>query len=146
MKRPQVTQEMRLEAARMVAAESEWGDHKVDDMMRHWRSGMNGYELAKELESCCGWKIDLYTVEQLDSLHVCLWRIHQKACRDWVKEHNIQPPLPVGTMTTDGEITEICPHTPAYYLIRPHDAPPDSSDRLIVPFEDVRVASAEVPA
>ena len=65
--------------------------------------------------------------------------ILRKAGLQWEKECEIKTPLPVGTMTTRGEITGIYEHEAACYLIR-ENGETDESRRLIVRFEDACVA------
>ena len=74
-------------------------------------------------------------VEALDYMDCEVRNIHRAACLSWVLENNIQPPLPIGTMTTRGEITGISTHDAASYLIR-ENGETNESRRLIVRFED----------
>jgi hypothetical protein len=68
---------------------------------------------------------------------------HRKACIAWARDNNVQPPLPVGAITTQGEITGIYAHDGACYEIRkPGDT--DSTRRYIVRFEDAREAPTVV--
>jgi len=50
-----------------------------------------------------------------------------------------QPPMPIGTMTTQGKITGIYEHDAACYQIR-ENGETNESRRLIVRFEDARAA------
>lgn len=79
-------------------------------------------------------------VEALDYMSDAVHELHRNACIAWAKENNIQPPLPIGTMTTRGEITGIYEHDGAYYEVRQTGEPEGSSKRLLVRFEDARVA------
>lgn len=139
MERPKVTQEMIAQAAQQLAKEYGWNASQVADVARHWCSHMNGYELAKDLDMLCGWTIEVSDVEALDCMDHEVREIHRAACLAWAKEHNIQPPLPIGTMTTRGEITGISTHDAASYLIREHGET-NESRRLIVRFEDACAA------
>ena len=139
MERPKVTPEMIAQAAQKLAAGRGWDAEQVADVAKHWRSYMNGYELAKELDTYCGWDIDASDVEALDWMGTEVREIHRQACIAWAKEHDIQPPLPIGTMTTRGEITGVSQYDGACYLIREHGET-NESRRLIVRFEDARAA------
>lgn len=139
MERPKVTPEMIAQAAQKLASENGWDSEQVDDVAKHWRRCMNGYELAKELDTYCGWEIDVSDVEALDCIDSEVRGIHRAACWEWAKEHNVQPPLPIGTMTTRGEITGISKYDAAAYLIR-ENGEINESRRLIVLFEDARAA------
>ncbi len=142
MERPKITQEMIVQAAQKLAADNGWDDSQVADLAKVYAPYMDGYQLAKELESRCYWNITAMDVDALDCLDTEVRSIHRAACMAWVKEYNIQPPLPVGTMTTKGEITGIYEHDAACYLIREHGNLPNDSCRQIVRFEDARVADA----
>lgn len=141
MERPKITQEMIVQAAQKLAADNGWDDNQVADLAKVYGPYMDGYQLAKELESRCYWNITVMDVDALDCLDTEVRAIHRAACMAWVKEHDIQPPLPVGTMTTQGEIAGIYEHDAACYLIREHGET-NPSRHLIVRFEDARAAAA----
>lgn len=142
MERPKVTPEMIVEAVQGLAAENGWDAQQVADVAKEYRSHIDGYELAKALESNCHWCICAADVAALDCVDMDVREIHQVACLAWAKEHNIQPPLPIGTLTTKGEIVSIYEHDAACYLVR---APNETieSRRLIVRFEDARAVSVQ---
>ncbi|OZA27083.1 MAG: hypothetical protein B7X93_09655 [Hydrogenophilales bacterium 17-61-9] len=137
MERPKVTQEMIVQAAQKLATDNGWDHSQVADLAKVYGLHMDGYKLAKELESRCYWDISVMDVDALDCMDDEVRSIHRAACMAWAKEHNIQPPLPVGTMTTEGEITGICEYDAACYLIREHGET-NPSRHLIVRFEDAR--------
>lgn len=139
MERPKVTKEMIAQAAKKLAAEVGWDEGQADEIADVFYGHMDGYELAKALESRHRWDIDVADVDTLDSMDVQVRDIHRAACKEWAQTHNIQPPLPVGTMTTLGEITGIYEHDAACYLIRAHGETDDTRKR-IVRFEDARAA------
>jgi len=135
MERPKVTHEMVLAAAQNLALENKWDAVMAGELADVYESHMDGYELAKELESSYSWDISVMDVEALDYMDCEVRNIHRDACLSWVLETNIQPPLPIGTMTTRGEITGISTHDAASYLIR-ENGETNESRRLIVRFED----------
>lgn len=139
MERPKVTKEMIAEAAKKLAAENGWDADQAADVAKVYRSHIDGYELAKELESSCFWNITVMDVDALDGMDSEVREIHRAACLVWAREHDIQPPLPIGTMTTRGEITGIYEHDAACYLIR-ESGETNESRRLIVRFEEARAA------
>jgi hypothetical protein len=139
MERPKVTPEIVAEAARQLAADNGWRDEQAADIAKYYKQWTDGYALAKELDSWCGWDIDVSTVEALDCMGPLVRELHRKVCLKWAKENDIQPPLPIGTMTTKGEITGIYEHDAAYYKVREPGAINDSR-RLLVKFEDARAA------
>lgn len=139
MERPKVTPEMIAAAANKLASQNGWRTDQAADVAKVYRSHMDGYELAKELESRCYWDISVMDVNDLDCMDSEVREIHRSACLAWAKEHDIQPPLPIGTMTTRGEITGIYDHDAACYLVR-KSGETNESRRLIVRFEDARAA------
>lgn len=139
MKRPTVTQEMIEKAAQKLALNYEWNEDNVTDIVKFYRNNMDGYKLAKRLESYAGWDITVSDVDALDCIDSMVHDILRLAGLQWEKECDIQPPLPVGTMTTRGEITGIYEHEAACYLIR-ENGETNESRRLIMRFEDARAA------
>ena len=144
MERPKLTQELIAATATAFAARNGWDADQAADLARVCRSeNMDGYELAKELERVCYWMPNAQDVETLDNFGCDLREAHREACAAWARDNNVQPPLPIGTMTTRGEITGISKYSPASYEIRkPGDTEP--TRRYIVRFEDAREAPATV--
>lgn len=136
--RPKVTQDMIAEAAKQLAANNGWDADQAADVAKAYHSHMDGYTLAKELESRCLWDISVSDVEALDCMDSEVREIHKAVCLGWAKAHDIQPPLPIGTLTTHGEITGIYEYDAACYLIR-ENGETNESRRLIVRFEDAKV-------
>lgn len=139
MERPKVAPEMIAQAAQKLAAENGWDADQAADVAKVYRTHMDGYELAKELESRHYWDISVMDVDALDCMDSEVREIHRAACFAWAKEHDVQPPLPIGTMTTRGEITGIYEHDAACYKIR-ENGETNGLRRLIVRFEDARAA------
>ncbi len=125
-RRPLVTPDMKLAAARELARHNNWDDTQARDIARAFNRFDDGYELAKKLEGSYGWDIGVMEVEALDCMGSEVDKLHREACKAWVKEHNIQPPHPIGTMTTRGEITGICEYEPATPAA-PASAPADKA-------------------
>ena len=137
MDRPKVTQELIATVAAAFCSSHGWDASQADDLARAYRSGMNGYELAKTLDNYHGWIPTADDVESLDNFGGEVREAHRQACIAWARDNNIQPPLPIGTMTTRGEITDISEWDGACYEVRqPDDQHP--TRRYIVRFEDAR--------
>ena len=144
MDRPKVTRELIAATAETFCSRSGWDTDQAKDLARVCRHAhMDGYELAKELDNVCGWMPTAQDVETLDNFGCDVREAHRQACIAWALGNNIQPPLPVGTMTTLGEITGIYAHDGACYeILRTGDT--DPTRRRIVRFEDAREAAAAV--
>lgn len=144
MDRPKVTKELIAATAAIFCKREGWDEDQADDLASVCRhTSQDGYELAKELDSLCGWMPSAQDVETLDNFSSDLREAHRLACIAWARNNNVQPPLPVGAMTTQGEITGIYSHDGACYEIRkPGDA--NATRRYIVRFEDAREAPAAV--
>lgn len=135
MKRPTVSQEMKLQAAVQMCADLKRKDWEASDIASSYRQGMDGYELAKELESHHWWEISADDVGDLDTMGTYVSEIHKAVCIEWAAANNIQPPLPIGTTIKRGVIAGLCEHEPATYLVRQHG---ETNDKrfLLVKFED----------
>lgn len=145
------TREMQAIAAKKIADELiKWGDFEeddyagiIDDILKvgprcHHQ---NGYELAKALDTRCGWSPDASVVEVLDGFWSFCHDEVRAAEKQWALENPMVAPFTVGT-TVDtgghgvGKIEAISSHTPAAYEI----AIPGQSGRLIICFENTKLA------
>lgn len=137
MDRPKLTPEMVEQAVQSMAKRGNWTADQASEIAQVVRTPIDGYQLAKLLEVQFGWDISVDDVEELHGVWDAVRDVHKAACFAWVKEFDIQPPYPIGTMTTRGEITGIYPHDAACYEIR---EPDDTNEnrRLIVKFEGVK--------
>lgn len=143
-RRPNITPAMKLEAAKLIAARNSWDTAMAEEIAEAFNHHDDGYELAKKLDDDYGWDITAMDVDELDQMDSKVRELHRQACIAWTKEHDIQPPHPIGTMTTRGEITGIYEHDAAMYLIRRPGE--QTSRRELVRFEDVVVAPAVATA
>ena len=140
MERPKVNHELIAAVATAFCAREGWDAEQAADLARVCDNAyMDGYELAKALDSMCGWLPTAQDVETLDNFGCNLREEHRQACIAWARDNNVPPPILVGTITTQGEITGIYAHDGACYEIRkPGDT--DPTRRYIVRFEDAREA------
>jgi len=136
--RPAVTRELVAEAARKMCEREGWlTGSEADDIARVYRQGMDGYAIARALDDDCGWDCDASVVEALDNLNHEVRAAHRLLCLAWARDNNIQPPLPVGTQITIGEITGIYEYDAAYYQVRATGETNEARRRL-VRFEDAK--------
>lgn len=133
-RRPEVSQETIREAAEIVAQQlgNPAGDYHIAEKYAY---GMDGFELAKDLDRYCGWNISAANVETLDGMEGEVDTIHKKVCEQWVIDNDIQPPLPVGAEIKEGVIAGIYEHDPATYQVKLHGCTEEGRHRLIK-FED----------
>lgn len=139
MKRPEITREFIATTAVKFCNDNFWSTKQAADITRVYRIGgrLDGYETAKDLESMCGWSPTAMDVSTLEDFFRVVSNTYREVCFEWARDNNIQPPLPIGTMTTKGEITGIYARDAACYEIRMiGDAEP--SRRKIVRFENAR--------
>ena len=142
MERPKITRDLITAVAQKFCGDNGWDEEQAADLARVCRSvHMDGYELAKELDSLCSWMPTAQDVETLDNFSCEVREAHRQVCIAWACDNNVQPPLPIGTMTTDGEITSIYEHDAATYMVRMHGET-DPTRRHLVRFEDAREAPA----
>lgn len=140
MERPKITREFIASVAAKFCEREGWDEDQADDLARVCRHAhMDGYELAKELDTICGWSPTAQDVETLDNFGHEVREAHRQACIAWARENDVQPPLPIGTMTTRGEITGISEYDGATYLVR-EPGGKEPTRRLLIRFEDARIA------
>lgn len=140
--RPAITHEMRLQAAQKLVERERWDSEQAEELAQasEHEPHADGYELAKYLENNYYWDISVSDVEALDCMDTEVRCLHEAACKAWVLEHDIQPPLPIGTMTTLGFISGVCDHTAATYLIKEHGCTRPGRYRLMK-FEDAKATT-----
>lgn len=140
--RPVVTNDMIREAAKPVA---EALDGDLESIVSQYTHPMDGYELAKDLENYCCWEVSRQQLDELDEVEGNVNVLLLAAEKRWAEENNIQPPFPIGAMTTIGVITDVFEYRPATYLIKVHGQidSPISRSRRVVKFEDVVLADLE---
>ncbi len=147
------TPEMMLAAAKRIADQlSENGlieDSEVDeaarDIAKHGRSYTGGYELAKALDSYCGWDCDLEIATVLDDFSGEVSREIAKAEKAWFAANPVEPPFPAGSRVSIGHgetgiIDCIYEYGVAKYAIAvdgDERAAAPTNCRRIVNFEDV---------
>jgi hypothetical protein len=114
----------------------------AEDIADVFRRGMDGYEIARDLEKYQDWfDLDLQIAEELDGVDSVVREWMHKARSDWVKAWNIQPPFPIGTVITRGVIDGISEHTPAQYLVKTSgDQVARWGGLLLLNFEDAHLA------
>ncbi len=132
MDRPEITDEMILEAAKQVAEKLN-GDPK--SIAANYCHPMDGYQLGRELDRWCGWDLTMSDVEELDCMSSIVDSMHREAEKKWFAENDIQPPLPLGTTIKEGVITGICEHSAARYLVKENGCTRDGR-WLLIKFED----------
>jgi hypothetical protein len=158
VERPKITPDIIARAAKMTAEECyniSDDDEKAElakDIAADYSHPQDGFSIGKHLDDI-GWDIDTNMVNDLDCMESNVRFLHTEACKQWVKENNIQPPLPIGSIITfgrrceRGEITGVCDdHSPASYLVRMdgHNDETDGGSRRVVMFEDARLIDSLV--
>ena len=143
--RPVITDDIIKQAAQCIAFLTE-NLSKAEQIelgnaiIQCYRSGDNGYELTKKIKDTrlnFNIHFDSTFVETMDEMDITVIRFHRQKCELWVQEFAIQPPLPIGTLIKQGEITGICAYYPAYYLVKAYERYGlIDKERLVIKFED----------
>ena len=107
--------------------------------------GLDGYDLAKELEFNCGYSPDAYLVEILDRAGFVQNTAHNEAVKNWVMDNKVFVPFKIGdqvyvsrmgqtggTPALFGRVNEIHAETASVTVTIPEM---NSSQRVTVPFE-----------
>ena len=142
--RPKLSEAGLLKAAKMTAdGVVRWADHSsinaarlANDIVSQYSTHMDGYGLAKGLDSHCGYQPDTEMVRALDSMSSHVDDIYKKEILEWMVECNITPPFPEQTAITIGLITGISTYDHACYEVLRKGDSKDSIERLIIPFEN----------
>lgn len=135
--RPKADHAMILAACTAVAEKLDGAD--AETIAKYYCRGMDGFELAKELDKSAYWDTTREDMEALDEVDWLVDKAERDAVRAWAEEHKPEPPFPVGTRVTEGVITGIYDYDPACYLVREDDCQ-DESRRRIIKFENARAA------
>lgn len=133
--RPTITRELIAATAAHFCERVGWDAEQADDIANVCDSLMDGYAMAKRLDNDFGWMPTAEDVETLDNFGFAIREAHRQACIAWARDNNILPPLPIGTMTTHGEITGISTYDGATYLVRERGCT-EEGRRLLIRFED----------
>lgn len=147
IKRPIVTQEMKLEAAQKLCSAVGWPANYAEDIAEQYGMHMDGFELAKALDQRCGWDTSRDDMDELDGMDSNVRELLKAAEKAWFEANNIQPPLPIGAKVNTpnngkGEITGIYQYDVARYEVKPigQDDAATGNRRFIINFEDAEVA------
>jgi hypothetical protein len=142
--RPGITGEMIQLAIGMALQDSAFSEMDTaqksvfaDEINRVYYQGIEAGTLVGRL---CYHTLSLDQIEALDGIGYQIDRIHKKACEKWVVDFNIQPPLPIGELIEEGEITGISEYDPATYLVKPYGQDDATSNRRrrLIRFEDAK--------
>jgi hypothetical protein len=150
-KRPQITEEMRRQAAEQIVAEMvtydllegiDQADTVRDIVKATDYETDDGFKIARELERKCHWDCDMQIAEQLDQFGATLDMIYAAAEKVWAAENPKEPEFRDGdpVIWRGKPATVRCVHQyrPQCYEIRQGELGPNSA--YIVPFEDVTAA------
>lgn len=124
----------------------QWGNGDADQAARDvalvYRDGMDGYELAKQLENECRWDGVCFGVaEDLDSISSVVRDAEEVARAAWADEWAIAPMLAIGTRIKQGVITGVYEHGAACYLVKKNGCT-EPGRHSIVKFEDAQEFAA----
>ena len=138
--RPKVTDEMIKTAARKVAENTSHVSNKEDlaeAIADVYETHMDGFEIGKALDSE-GWSVNTMMVDDLDCMDGNIREIHREVCKRWEVENDIKPPLPIGSIIKEGEITGSYEHEAASYAVKEigQDDIKCGNRRKIIRFED----------
>ena len=131
MKRPTVTRAMVLAAAHKIGGVI--GDEWAEDIADKYRLHMDGYELAREIDSYGD--LSMQDVEELDRIPSLVDQSLRAAEKQWAAENNITPKLEIGTVISNGVIAGVCEYSAARYLVKEHGCT-TKGRYLLMKFED----------
>lgn len=141
--RPTLTHDIILKAAQAVASRLRGRD--AEDIARHYRHPMDGFELCKELDKWERWGTTREDMDVLDEMEWLVSQALKDAEKEWQIENMITPPLPIGATikcsSGVGTITGIDEYRAARYLVKPEgqDDSQSGNMRWIIKFEDAEL-------
>jgi hypothetical protein len=115
MERPKISREIVIQAAECIADDV---GVAAETIAAHYHVGIDGHELARELEKWAGCDMTMHEAEALDSMDMHVSELLAAAEKKWAEEYAIQPPLPIGTRIVQGIIDGIYEHGAAKYLVK----------------------------
>jgi len=137
--RPKITKEIVLQAASRIADDV---GVSPDVIAIHYRHGMDGYAIARDLEKYEGCDMSMHEAEALDNMDMHVSDILTAAEKKWLEENNIQPPLPIGTRITQGVIEGISEYGAAKYKVKENGCT-NPNRWLLINFEDAKPVNPE---
>ncbi|MEB5557010.1 hypothetical protein GOP97_14675 [Vibrio cholerae] len=158
--RPSLTDEMKKEGAlkavksgHLSRVEEDDAEQFSIDIAKHYHSGIDAYDLAKDMDNYGGWEVDSMFVDDMEQVDSYIRDVLSNAINDWARAYEPVPPFELGTelqvysFSTNihgGVIDGICEHTPATYLIKMHDRAEGDTSRRLVSFEDAKLRALNV--
>lgn len=138
--RPEVTEDMIRQAAASVMPslnprDDDEKERMIEDIVKHYSHPMDGYELARDLDKWESWDCNRDEMETLDGVESIVSTLLEDAEKSWFEQHDIQPPLPIGTAIQRGVIKGINEHSVATYNIQETGCI-DPNCSLLIKFED----------
>jgi len=114
---------------------------------------MTAYRLARALDDETSIDVDSLDIGELELMDYNVNEEHRKVCQAWVRDHGIQPPLPIGTRIINhvsgevGIIDEFADErSPACYLVKPEGQDDEKTGhmRWVIKFEDAIAAPRQL--
>lgn len=123
----------------------DWGDPEqaADDIANEWHWGIDGYQLAKDLDIGCGWSISTQDVEDLDNITSVVQDAEEQARKAWVAEWGIKPALAIGTRIAEGVIVGIDKYDAARYDVKENGCTVEGRF-LLIKFEHAKAVEVTV--
>lgn len=134
MERPKISREIVIKAAERIADDV---GVSAATIANYYRNGMDGYELARALESYEVCDMTMHEAEALDCMDMHVSELLAAAEKKWAEDYNIQPPLPIGAKIAQGVISGISEYGAAKYLVKENGCTQENR-WLLVNFENAQ--------
>ncbi len=136
--RPRADKAMILAACTEVAEKLDGAD--AETIAQYYCRGMDGFQLAKELDKSAYWDTTRDDMETLDEVDYLVDKAERAAIKEWAATYNPQPQFPIGARIEQGVITGIADdYSPATYLVKENGCTNDSRS-LLIKFENAKLA------
>jgi len=119
MKRPAITNEMILNAAKLIATRIDPGvGIDAEKIAKCYVHPSDGRQLSSEIELRLGLNLSTRTVIELNNMSLAVENLRREAESQWAKENNMPLSLPIGTRITRGVIAGVSAYSGATYLVK----------------------------
>ncbi|WPC72961.1 hypothetical protein [Vibrio porteresiae] len=157
--RPELTDEMKkagalkaVKSGHLASVSESEAEDFASDIVKHYYSGIDAYDLAKYMDTHGSWDVDSMFVDDMDQVSFYIQDIHREAIKDWADTYQPAPPFELGVELdvrsfegpSHGVIDRIFEYEPAKYCVKMAGTTEDNTSRRLINFEDAKLRKVAV--
>ncbi|UTZ35058.1 hypothetical protein HB762_27735 (plasmid) [Vibrio campbellii] len=157
--RPELTDEMKkagalkaVQSGHLARVDEDKAEQFSIDIAKHYHSGVDAYDLAKDMDSYGGWDVDSMFVDDMEQVDSYIQEIHRDAIKDWAETYQPVPPFELGTELdvhsfdgpNHGVIDRIYEYDPAKYFVKMAGTAEGDTSRRLIKFEEAKLRKVAV--